>query len=113
MNELDEAVKKIRKTIYKEDTSPHEAAYLLNKLSAIVGSFREICLDKEMIYNTELAEIMLTEKTVTLAKIKSKTLDSYREYRSTENQIETVLDMMRSLKYTIKTGMTEHKEANY
>lgn len=113
LEHIHKAVKTIREKMVQTEVSAQTASRSLNILSALMGSVREEHLEAEMAYNQRYDELLKNAPTVTAAKGKSKTLPEYQRTREVENLLETMSDMMQTLKYTIKVAERELREGKY
>jgi len=106
-----EQIKTLQEEV-KGDLETWRAAEILNELSALLGNVNEALIQRQMEYNLKLAELMEGE-TVAKARVKADTTDEYRLLLEVKATRELTIEMMRAMKYTIKSRIEEFKEARY
>lgn len=89
--------------------TPQTASQYLVELSAYFGNISEEIQKREFDYNTALLEIIKRDKmTVARAKIEAQVSAEYRELQTAKGQKEMVLELIRSLKYLLRTMADEY-----
>jgi hypothetical protein len=102
-------IEKIRQSVATGDLPPQVAAEHLNELSALLGSVNSSIRLADLNYSKKLLECLSTEEKANRAKIKAEISEEYQIARRMKDIKELVTEMMRSLKYYIRSKSDEYK----
>lgn len=94
----------------ESDISPQHAANLLNRMAAVWAMVNEVSIQAEMEYNRKFEKIAGKHDKVTFAKAQAETSPEYERMRLYEGKVQTIEQMMRALKYTIKVKISEQEQ---
>ena len=109
-----ELIKQIRDEIFKsEDLLPDRAAELLAKLSALYGNCIDEVRKREMEYNKDRRMAYESEGKSNRAEILSKSSPSYEAWREAQDTAKLCLELVRGLKYFLKSKSEELRESKY
>jgi hypothetical protein len=109
-----EMIDNYRNEIHNTDLTPSRASEILVELSALVGNVAEELKNREMEYNRRFFALLTAQegrKSVALAKAESLTTPEWEAVREAQNSRETLMELIRSLKYYLKTKLEESREA--
>ena len=96
----------------KNDLPPQKAAKILVEISALLGNINDQILLTDIAYNHKLKECYDNEEKANRAKILAETSDEYVNAREAKNTEKLTLEMIRSLKYYLRSKESEYKESN-
>src|ERR1044072_1425151 len=85
------------------DLLPDRAAEILAELSALLGSINDEIRKRDVEYNLILLQALESETKANRAKIKAQTSEEYLRMREARDTKEVCLEMIRSLKYFLKS----------
>jgi len=110
--EIKEHIDEIRREAMT-DIDGNRAAFLLQRLSALLGSVNDQWIDAEMEYNRFYAEVARAEEKITEARAISKASQQYEKKLRKEALMDSTKELMNSLKYIIKIKMDEARESRF
>lgn len=113
MKTVRDLIKDIQGEVRSTELHPERASELLNQLSSLLGNVNDQLKDKQMDYNKALLVIIEDSKTVAKARLVGETTQEYEELLSIKGTKELVLEMIRSLKYYLKSKYDEQREVKY
>lgn len=100
-------IRQMQIEIRDTDLQPDRAAELLNKLTALVGN----CNDEIRVADQEYARVLLdalnAEEKANRARILAETTPQYRRKREARDTKELTLELIRSLKYFLRSKTEE------
>ncbi len=121
-----EMIADIQKEVRDTDLSPARASELLNQLSSLLGNVNDELKTRQMDYNKKLLKEMTfgtvdlvdgnpvtTYPTAARARAEAETSTQYEQLLEVKNTKELTLEMIRSLKYYLKSKLDEYREAKY
>jgi hypothetical protein len=88
---------------------PDRAAEILAELSALLGSINDEIRKRDVEYNLVLLNALESENKANRAKIKAQTSEEYIKMREARDAKEVAIEMMRSLKYYLRSKEEEYK----
>ena len=91
------------------DLQPDRGADILLKLAALYGSVLDEIRKADAEYSKVLLEMLELEKTGIRAKIRAETSPEYQRKREAIDAKELALELIRSLKYWIKSKAEEYQ----
>lgn len=96
--------------IYKD---PHRVANALVWFTAWHARIVETIVEYEIAYHTKLDEVLSREdvKSVAMAEVRAKTTKEYGEWQKAKGLEKSVTELIRSLKYWIRTREEEYKNS--
>ena len=107
-----ERVNLIQNEILKGDLSPARASDMLVELSAIFGNVNEEIRQRSMEYNKVLLDFYESETKANRAKIRAEISPEYEAKMIAINTKELLVEMVRSLKYFLKSSAQEYSIGN-
>ena len=112
-NSIRQMVQDIQNEVAKPDLQPDRAAELLVRLSALTGNISQEVLDKDMAYNQVLLFWLENEAKANRAKVHAECTPEYRAKIEARNTRELATEIIRALKYLLKSKEQEMREARY
>lgn len=109
MKEIEIKIEKIRQSIATGDLPASVAAEHLNELSALLGNVNSNIRIADLAYSKKLYLCLEEEEKANKAKIKAEISEEYQTARRQKDIKELVVEMMRSLKYYIRSREDEYK----
>lgn len=106
-----ELVKGIQVEIRDSALQPTRAAELLAKLTALLGNVNDEIREADHYYAEVLLIYLNEDEAASRAKIRAETSQQYRRKREARDTKELVVEMIRSLKYVIKSNQEEMRLA--
>jgi len=94
----------IRETV---DLQPDRAAGLLNRLTALMGNCNDEIREADAGYAHVLLSHLDSEEAANRAKIRAETTPEYRRKREARDTKELCVELIRSLKYFLKSKAEE------
>ena len=91
----------------------NRSVFLLQRLSALIGSVTEEWIEAEMNYNRYYEAMTDKYEKVTEARVKAKASIQYEIKLRKEAVMDTTKELMNSLKYVIKNKLAEASESKY
>lgn len=108
-----EHILKLQLEVGSGDLLPERAAEILTELSSLLGNVLDEIRARDMEYNKKLLEIYETEKVSNRAKLKASVTSEYENMRIARDTKDLVVEMIRGLKYFIKSKEEEYKTVKY
>lgn len=102
-----EMVTAIQKELRDTDVQPHRAADLLVKLTALMGSCLTEIREADHDYAVVLSAALDSDEAACRAKIRAETTPEYQRKRWARDTKELVMEMIRSLKYYLRSQEEE------
>lgn len=99
-----EMVKHMQSEIRDTDLQPDRAADLLAKLTALIGNCNDQIRECDVAYNSVLLRHLESEEAANRAKIRAETTQEYLRKREARDTKELVIELVRSLKYILKSN---------
>ncbi len=93
------------------DLLPDRAAHLLAKLSSLIGNCNDEIRDADMAYASVLLSRLESEEKANRAKIRAETTEEYRRKREARDTKELATELIRSLKYLLRSKEEEMRLA--
>jgi hypothetical protein len=100
-------VKSAQREIAAGNLLPLRAAELLTQLTALLGNVAEEIREADLDYARVLLVHLESEEAANRAKIRAETTPEYQRKREARDTRELVLELIRSLKYLLKTQQEE------
>lgn len=97
----------MQKEIRDTELQPSRAAELLTKLTALLGNCSDEIREADMAYNGVLLKHLEGEEAANRAKIRAQTTPEYARAREAKDTRELVIELVRSLKYFLKSAEEE------
>ncbi len=91
------------------DLQPDRAAELLCKLTALLGNCSDEIREADMAYNALLLKCLESDEAASRAKIRAETTPEYRRKREAKDTRDLALELVRSLKYYLRTKQDEYR----
>lgn len=107
METIRDRITNYQNEILKGNLMPPRAAEMLTELSALIGNLNDRITETDMAYNQKLLECYNTQETVNRAKIIANTSQEYKDMRDARNTKELAIEIIRSLKYLLKSRQDE------
>ncbi len=95
------------------DLFPDRAAEILVQLSSLLGNCNDEILKRDMEYSKVLLGCLEKESKANRAKILAETSPEYEAKQIARNLKELALELIRSLKYFLKSKEEELQKAKY
>ena len=104
-------IQEISIRLQQPDTvSPHEAAEMLVKLTALLSSLNSEITEKHYALNVVKVALLTQCKSVSEAKMKAESSSEWLEYKEREMQGKAVEQLIQALKYLIRRLEEEFKQ---
>ena len=94
----------------KGELYPQRAAKILTELSAMLGNICDQIRTTDIVYNKKLLECYKKEEKANRAKILAETTQEYSDKMEARDTKEVVMEMIRSLKYYLRSREEEYRE---
>lgn len=104
-------VKDMQREIRDTDLQPDRAADLLVKLTALIGNTNDEIRDADHYYAEILLGYLDSDEAANRAKIRAETTQQYSRKREARDTKELVIELVRSLKYFLKSKEEEMRLA--
>lgn len=91
------------------DLQPDRAAELLNKLTALLGNLNDEIRIADALYAEVLLGCLDSDEAANRAKIRAETTPAYKRKREAKDTKELAIELIRSLKYFLKTKQDEYR----
>lgn len=88
--------------------TPEVAAKILVELSSLLGNLNEVLLERQMAFNDMKMQCLDEIKSVAKAVVKAETTKEYRDYQEVKGYIELTKEMIRGLKYYLRSSGDEY-----
>lgn len=98
-----EHVQSFQSEIAGGNLAPQRAAEILTSLSALMGNILDEIQKREMEYNKFLLVCFDSEKKANRAKIVAEISPEYEAMRTAKNTLKVVEEMIRALKYLLRS----------
>lgn len=89
------------------DLQPGRAADLLTKLTALLGNCNDEIREADLAYAVVLLQFLDTDEAANRARIRAETTMPYLRKREARDAKELVVELVRSLKYFLKSKEEE------
>ncbi len=89
------------------DLQPERAAELLNRLAALLGNINDEVREADAAFAAVLLAFLESEEAASRAKIRAEITPEYRRKRESRDTKELCLELVRSLKYFLKSKEEE------
>jgi len=99
--------------ILKGNLLPQRAAEMLTETAALLGNLADLITERDIAYNRVLLGYLESEKTANRAKIKADITQEYKEMKEARNTEKVAIELMRSLKYFLKSREEEYKSGKF
>lgn len=109
---ISQTITELRRDAYKL-TDAHQASEILVKLSSLLGNASDEWIVAEMNYNRVYESATNVLEKVTEARAKAKATVEYEQKLIKEAQLETIRELINSIKYLIKVKMSEELESRH
>lgn len=96
----------------KNELYPERAAKILTELSALIGNIGDRIRETEIAYNKKLLECYDQEEKANRAKIVAETSKEYEDKLIAKNVERVAMELIRSLKYYLRSKSEEIREGN-
>ena len=97
-------VKEMQREIRDTDLQPDRAAELLVKLTALLGNCNDEIREADHFYAEVLLGYLDSNEAANRAKIRAETSEQYMRKRKARDTKELVVELVRSLKYLLKSN---------
>lgn len=94
-----------------EDLPPDRASALLNRLTALMGNCNDEIREADAEYAAHLLACLDSEEAANRAKIRAETSAEYLRKREARDTKELVVELVRSLKYFLRSKEEEMRLA--
>jgi hypothetical protein len=111
MSSIREIIQSHQNEILKGNLVPSRAAEILNELSAVLGNLNDEITKRDIEYNKVLLVCYDKEETANRAKIQANITPEYESMRTARNTKELAVELIRSLKYYLRSSEQEMREA--
>lgn len=105
-----ERITNYQNEILKGDLLPVRASEILTEISALLGNINDEITKRDMEYNQVLLKSLENEKSANKAKIVAGTTEEYKTMRDARNTEKVAIELIRAIKYYIKTKEEEYKQ---
>ena len=102
-----ELVGQMQREVRDTDLQPSRAAELLAKLTALLGNVNAEVREADMAFNVELLKCLQTDEKANRARIRAETTPEYSRKREARDTKELVVELVRSLKYVLRSAEEE------
>ena len=113
MKTIREIITENQNEILKGNLLPQRAAEIMTELSAVIGNLNDEITKRDMEYNKVLLEWYDKESTANRAKIRANITPEYEAMRMARNTKELAVELIRSLKYFLKSAEEERQTSRY
>ena len=96
-----------------DSLGPHKVANELVELTSLLSSLNREIVDSEAWYKIRKMELLKEHGSAAKATIFAEASEEYKQYRDRIMQGKAVEELIRSLKYYLKTSEFEYKEGRY
>lgn len=93
------------------DLLPDHAADLLRKLTALMGNCNDEIREADQDYAVRLLACLESEEAASRAKIRAETSPEYQRKREARDTKELVVELVRSLKYFLRSKEEERRHS--
>lgn len=100
-------VKQIQVEVRGGDLAPERAREVLNTLTSLIGNCNDECREADMAFNVVLLQHLNGEEAANRAKIRAETTPEYARKREATDTRHLVIEMVRSLKATLRSLQDE------
>lgn len=107
-----EYISELNRDIARGSLDGHTAAELLNKAVALFGTVNDKLVQRQMDYNNKLSEMLDAEKSAKKGEVKAQTTEEYQSLLEVKMARETLVEMIRGLKYTLRALEDEYESNN-
>ncbi len=90
---------------------PIRASEILTEVSALLGNINDEITKRDMEYNEYLLKCLETEKSANRAKIRAGISEQYKLMRDARNGEKSAVELIRSLKYFLKSKEEEFRQS--
>ena len=92
---------------------PHRAAEVLTELSSLLSSLNSEITEHEYWYHQKVVELLKEHEKANRAEIFARACPEWKELRERQAQQKALMEMIRALKYFLRTSEEEMKESRY
>ena len=92
---------------------PHRASEVLTELSSLLSSLNSEITEHEYWYHQKVVELLKEHEKANRAEIFARACPEWKELQDRKTQQKAVIEMMRALKYYLRTAEEEMKEGRY
>jgi hypothetical protein len=107
-----ERIQSYQSEILKGNLMPQRAAEILTEMSALLGNINEEITQRDIAYNKILLKELDLEKSANKAKIKAGITEEYEAMRTARNTEKVAIEVIRGLKYYLKSREEEFRQSN-
>jgi hypothetical protein len=104
-------VRAYQREIRDSDLLPDRAAELLTRLTALIGNVNDEVREADMNYASVFLKYLELEDKANRAKIRAETTAEYERKREARDTKELVIELIRSLKYFLRSKEEEMRLA--
>lgn len=98
---------------FVDQLGPAKASEKLVKLSSLLASLNAYIGDKSYWYNVKRVELLEKHKTAAKANIYAQATEEWKELNEAGMQSAALMELIRSVKYYLKSAEQEQREARY
>lgn len=102
-----EMIRAIQDEILTTDLAPVRASELLTRLTALMGNCSTEIRESEFEYAHVLLKYLEADEAANRARIRAETTQEYLRKREARDTKELVMELIRSLKYLLRTAEEE------
>lgn len=92
---------------------PNEVAKELVELSSLLSSVNKLCGDRRYWLGLKKVELLKEHQSAARANVYAEGTTEFRDWLEAEEQRKAIIEMVRSIKYYLRTQEIELKEARY
>lgn len=107
-----ERISSYQSEILKGNLLPARAAEILTEMSALLGNINEEITQRDIAYNKVLLDKLESEKSANKAKIMAGITPEYEAMRVARNTEKVAIEVIRSLKYFLRTQEEELRQSS-
>jgi len=108
-----EIIKEKQNEVLRGNLLPERAAEMMTELASLIGNLNDEITKRDMEYNKVLLDHYDKEATANRAKIKAWTTPEYEAMRTARNTKELAIELIRSLKYFLKSFEEERQVSRF
>lgn len=110
MENLRQILNSYENELYQGNIEPLRAGEILKDISSLYSNILENVKKRQIEYNKVLLFIFDEEKKASRARLRGEVLPEYERLLSAKNMERSALELMRALKYFLRTKETEYRE---
>ena len=109
---LRDRIKEYQNEILAGNLQPQRTSEILLDISALLGNINDEITKRVMEYNSILLDLYTEEETANRAKIRADITPEYKAMRDAINTEKVAVELIRSLKYRLRTMDEEMRHGN-